>query len=297
MKINAIVNPVSGGGKKKVIESTLKKIKHLGFTLEIFETKMAGDATKITRNLRLKNETMFIACGGDGTMFEVLNGLMPSNSSLSTPKLGLISAGSGNSFLRDFSSSPNETLLEGLKSGSTKKIDVLHVIHKEGNFFSLNLVSFGFIAQVAFSRNERYKNKGSLGYVLSVIKEVIDLKTSWLNLKIDEEAFEKQELCLLSVNNTKYTGGAMKIAPHATAQDGLLDVLRFGKMSRFSLLKTFPKIFSGLHVNHPACRYTQAKKISFHQESPMQMMVDGETFTLTPISIEVMPSAIEMILP
>ena len=105
---------------------------------------------------------------------------------------------------------------------------------------------------------------------------------------------DREPLTFLSVNNSRYTGGKMMMAPDANTRDGLLDIIRVGRMGRISLLRTFPKIFKGTHVQHPAVSCFQAPAVDFRLGDAVDVMIDGEMMNFNPTRLEVVPGAIDV---
>ena len=99
----------------------------------------------------------------------------------------------------------------------------------------------------------------------------------------------------ISINNSKFTGGKMMMAPGAETGDGKLDVIRVGEMGRGSLLATFPKIFKGTHLQHPAVSAQQAKEVDFQLDGDLDVMIDGEMLRIQPTHLEVVPEAMNVI--
>ena len=133
--------------------------------VEVVETRGVGDATRIAREAYGFGRRRFIAVGGDGTSYEVVNGLFPEAGAGDRPTLGFLPLGTGNSFLRDFSDRGVEHAIESLIAGRTQACDVLRLRHRDGVIHYINLLSVGFPADVATLRARRFSGQGELGYV------------------------------------------------------------------------------------------------------------------------------------
>jgi diacylglycerol kinase (ATP) len=107
--------------------------------------------------------------------------------------------------------------------------------------------------------------------------------------------FDTERCLFLTFNNSKYTGGKMMIAPKAESDSGLIEYVRWGAIGRLALLKNFPTLFDGTHLNHPRASRNSATRIEFQLEGPIDVMVDGEVLTIQPKLLEVLPGALDVI--
>ncbi len=211
------------------------------------------------------------------------------------PSLGFLPLGTGNSFLRDFTDQGATYAIEALKSGKRQPCDVIRVTHTAGVLHYINIFSIGFVADVCATRNRRFPGLGEFGYSLSTVLRVATLRPYVFPMRTDGRSGEDREpLTFLSINNSRFTGGKMMMAPDANTRDGLLDIIRVGRMGRISLLRTFPKIFEGTHVAHPAVACHQAPGVDFKLDAEVDAMIDGEMLKLNPTRLEVIPSAIDV---
>src|SRR6204780_122833 len=151
-----------------MLVSALGRLRVGGVAVEVTETQAAGDATRIAREAYRRGQRRFIAVGGDGTSYEVVNGLFPEASLSDRPTLGFLPLGTGNSFLRDFSDRGVEHAIDSLISQRTQSCDVLRLRHRTGVLYYINLLSVGFPADVATLRARRFSAQGELGYVVSI---------------------------------------------------------------------------------------------------------------------------------
>ncbi len=230
----AIVNPAAGGGRtRKLLSPALERLRAGGVAIEVAETQGAGDATRIAHEAYGRGRRNFIAVGGDGTSYEVVNGLFPEAATGERPTLGFLPLGTGNSFLRDFSHRGVEHAIESLIAGNTQSCDVLRLRHRGGVIHYINLLSVGFAADVATLRARRFSGHGELGYVISILLGLARLRRRPFPVRVDGEADFDQRRCLfLSFNNSKFTGGTMMIAPKAEVSSGLIEYVRWGAIGR-----------------------------------------------------------------
>ena len=293
----AIVNPAAGGGRgKKLVAPALDRLRAGGISVETVETSGPGQATTLVRDAYARGYRKFIAVGGDGTSYEIINGLFPGAQGGETPTLAFLPLGTGNSFLRDFSESGVEFALEALLAGRSRPCDVLRLTHKEGKIHYINLLSMGFSADVATLRARRFSGWGEPGYQLSIFLCLLRFRRRPFPLTVDGEKNADRRPCLfLTFSNSKFTGGTMMIAPQADVNDGLIEYVRWGPIGRFGLIRNLPTLYDGTHVNHPLAERRSAMRIDFHLDAPVDVMVDGEVLTLHCQTLDVMPSTLNVV--
>ncbi|MCA9520343.1 MAG: diacylglycerol kinase family lipid kinase [Myxococcales bacterium] len=291
-----ILNPAAGGGRcAKIAGGGVARLRELGIALDVEETHAPGDASRIAREAYAAGTRHFVAAGGDGTTYEVLNGLFPAALHDSErPKLGLLPAGTGNSFLRDFTNQGYEYALWSIAQGKRRICDIARLAHRDGELFYINILSMGFVADVCALRNNRLSAFGEFGYVLGVFAEVSRLRQEPFNMRIDDQTDDRAPLTFISFNNSRFTGGKMMMAPDADPTDAKIDYIRVGQMGRLALLRTFPKIFSGTHLLHPAVSSRRIEHVDFELEREVDVMVDGEVLRVVPRRLEVVPGAVEV---
>jgi len=152
----AIVNPAAGGGRsRKLLGPALERLRAGGIEVKVAATRSPGEATKIAADAYERGVRNFIAVGGDGTSYEVVNGLYPQALTGGRPTLAFLPLGTGNSFLRDFSDRGVEYAIESLLAQRSRACDVLRLRHRAGVIYFINLLSVGFSADVATLRARR----------------------------------------------------------------------------------------------------------------------------------------------
>ena len=294
---------MAGGGRcRKLVEPALGRLRAAGIALETAETSAAGDATRIAREAYGRGYRKFLAVGGDGTSCEIVNGLFPdaqltaSVSGESVPTLGFLPLGTGNSFLRDFGDQGVEHALQALLARRSHACDVLRLTHKEGVLHYINLLSLGFAADVNILRQRRFKNSGPLGYWLAIFLGLAQLKRRPFPVRVEGQSeFDRRSCLFLSFNNSKFTGGTMMIAPQAETDDGLIDFVRWGPIGRAGLVRNLGGLYDGTHVRHPLAESRKTRRVEFDLDAPIDLMVDGEALTLHCQTIEVLPSALKVV--
>jgi diacylglycerol kinase (ATP) len=293
----AIVNPAAGGGKcGRLANAALERVRSAGIDLDVALTNHAGEATELTRSAYQQGVRQFLAVGGDGTAFEIVNGLFPEALSNGRPCLGFLPLGTGNSFLKDFTARGVEHTIEALKNRSRRACDVIRVRHSGGNLYYLNLLSLGFPADVGELVNRRFKRWGQLGYIAGVFVRLAGLEHSSFPHRLNQSGeWDRRPALFLSFNNSKFTGGKMMIAPNAEATDGQIEYVRWGPISRLGLVKMLPRLFTGTHINDPRASRSSAERIELQIDRPVNVMIDGEIMCLECRSLEILPSALDAI--
>ncbi len=296
-KYLAIVNPAAGGGRvRQLLPSALDRLRGAGVHVEVRETNDCGHATEIARAAWAEGYRKFISVGGDGTSFEIVNGLFPLANFPDAPTLGFLPLGTGNSFLRDFTEKGSEYAIESLLAGRSRKCDVLRLRHKTGVLHYINLLSVGFTADVATMRARSFNGWGELGYQISIFTCLARFRRRPFPLSLDGGKQVDERPCLfLTFNNSKFTGGTMMIAPNASTDDGLIEYVRWGPIGRVGLIRNLPGLYDGTHTQHPLAEVKKVHRIDFHLDAPVDVMVDGEVITLHCESLDVLPGALNIV--
>jgi YegS/Rv2252/BmrU family lipid kinase len=296
-KYLAIINPAAGGGRSsKLLGPALERLRADGLDVEVRETFASGHAENLAREAWREGFRKFISVGGDGTSYEIVNGLFPLAEGSEQPTLGFLPLGTGNSFLRDFSDQGVEYAMESLIAGRSRKCDVLRLRHKDGVLHYINILSIGFSADVATLRMRRFSGWGEVGYQASIFVCLTRFRRRPFPLSADGESLVDRRPCLfLTFNNSKYTGGTMMIAPTAGTDDGLIEYVRWGPIGRIGLIRNLPGLYDGTHIQHPLAEVRKVRRIDFHLDAPVDVMIDGEVLTLHCQTLDVLPGALNVV--
>jgi YegS/Rv2252/BmrU family lipid kinase len=293
----AVVNPAAGGGKsRRLLGAALERLRAGGLEVKVVETHAPGEATQIVRDAYRQGIRQFIAVGGDGTSYEVVNGLYPEASDGERPTLAFLPLGTGNSFLRDFSDRGVEHAIESLLMRRSQTCDVLRLRHSDGVLHYINLLSMGFTADVATTRARRFSGWGELGYIVSIFLTLARFKRRPFPTRVAGEAdFDRRPCLFLTFNNSKFTGGTMMIAPRAEVNSGLIEYVRWGPIGRVGLIRNLPGLYDGTHIEHSLAECKTTHRIEFDLDAPADVMVDGEVLTLQCKQLDVLPSALNVV--
>ena len=289
-----IVNPAAGGGRcGKLAAAALDRLRSSGLTLEVQTTRAPGEATVFAHRAYTEGFRNFIAVGGDGTGFEIVNGIFPDALSGGRAALGFLPLGTGNSFLRDFTDQGAEYAIESILGRRRRPCDVIRLNHAGEPLFFINTLNMGFAADVATLTNRHLKFLGEFGYLVGVLVSLARLRRRPFPLRADGESDERR--CLfVAFSNTKYTGGKMMIAPHASIDSGKIEYVHWGPIGRMGLIRNLSTLFDGSHTKHPLHSRRTAKRVEFDLKEPVDVVVDGEVLTLKVESLEVLPGALDV---
>jgi len=291
------VNPAAGGGRsRKLLGPALERLRVGGIEITVAETQTPGDATAIAREAYGRGLRNFIAVGGDGTSYEIVNGLYPQALAGEPPTLGFLPLGTGNSFLRDFSHAGVEYGIESLLAQRSRSCDVMRLRHRDGVIHYINLLSMGFSADVATLRARSFSGWGEFGYVTSIFLTLARFHRRPFPVRIEgAEGFDRRSCLFLTFSNSKFTGGTMMIAPKAEIDDGLVEYVRWGPIGRLGLIRNLPGLYDGTHIEHPLAERKAVKRIEFNLDAPVDVMVDGEVLTLHCEELDVLPGALNVV--
>lgn len=291
----AVVNPAAGGGRcRKLVGPALQRLRNGGLELDVVETSAPEQAIAITHDAYRRGYRKFVAVGGDGTSYEMVNGLFPEAEE--PPTLAFLPLGTGNSFLREFSDRGVEHGIEALLARRSQPCDVIRLKHKRGVLHYINLLSMGFAADVATLRARRFAGWGEFGYQSSIFITLARFRRRPFPLRVDgAEQVDRRRCLFLTFNNSKFTGGTMMIAPKAEVNDGLIEYVRWGPIGRVGLIRNLPTLYDGTHIEHPLAERRPVRRIDFELDGPVDVMVDGEVLTLHCEMLDVLPSALRVV--
>ncbi len=289
--LTLLFNPSSGGGRAaRLLPEIRAGLESLNFEVDLRISKSADHLREMAAVASRKPEGLLICAGGDGSNRIVIDAMLAEIGEAPLPTLGLIPAGRGNSFLRDLGIASLEDAFAAIAGREKRKVDVARFRSEGRVSHFINCLGLGFISD-AGRMAYRMRALGNLSYVLAVLWEILLLRRHRLILEIDGKHME-EDLIFVEVSNSRMTGGTMQIAPAALIDDGMLDLVLLQRMGRISLLRTFPKIYSGTHGVHPAVRFLQAKRIRIDSPVPKLLLPDGDLEFHTPVEIEVLPKRI-----
>jgi len=284
-----IVNPIAGGGRAGRAVSWLAATEAI-----VRVTARAGEAEEIAAGA--VGHDRVIAVGGDGTVQEVVNGLL-AHASPST--LGLLPLGTGNDLARSLGIPRELPAAWKIATGeATRRIDVARATNGSGRqrwFASAG--GIGFDAQVAAAMaQQRGWQASRAGYLMTTLSELRRFSNCHVRVTIDEVSVEGPVLFIAAANGAYY-GGGMRIAPDALVDDGRLDVCIVGDISRRTALRQLPNLYRGTHVRHPAVSMHACSRLRVEGGAETRIHLDGEPFGGLPLEVALHPGALRVAAP
>ena len=291
-----IVNPYAGRWKAKLaipeIERTCQKI---GLDYELVVTGGPSHGIELAREAALAGFSPIVSAGGDGSISEVVNGLMQAASDGVAGPFGVIPLGSADDFADMLGLEKKvETACRVILTGYVRFIDVGCV---NGRFFDNNS-AIGLEPMVTITQAAMKRVKGTPRYVLAALKTILSHKPWHMRLTWDDGEYEGPA-ALVSVGNNRRTGGAFWMTPRAEPDDGYLDFVFTGKLGRLKLLRLLPTTFDGSHVERPEITYVRTTRLTIECDPPTPIQADGELFDLSATRIEytILPGRLQLIVP
>jgi diacylglycerol kinase (ATP) len=297
MKALVIYNPQAGNGRARALLPSIRRgLAEVGLDADILLTEAPGDATTLVRSADISAYDAVIASGGDGTLFEVLNGVMH-NPSPVRPPLGLIPNGTGNAFMKELGLRKLDwrRAIAIIAANRTRTIDLGRVEWEGDARYFLNIVGMGFVADIAQAAVP-LKRLGSASYTLATLLKLPSLRAQSITLELDGCTIEREGV-FVEVANSSYTGSSFLIAPKARLDDGLLDVVLLKAISRLALLRLFRTVYDGSHLRHPQVEYFQARSVVVHESRSGRLIPDGEILGSTPARFDCLPGAMRFLWP
>lgn len=291
MRVALIVNPYAARKKNQALRSLVeKRLSSNGIRVHTHISLYHEHILKIVSELKIREYDAIIAMGGDGTNFHVLNGLLSTFLPEEIPCLGIIPVGSGNSFARDLDIHTVEDGIRGILGNNQRRVDVCSFTQGKKKIYFVNLTGVGFVTDVAKTA-QRFKIFKDVSYLIGVFYRTVNLHSHHMELEIDGKIIQGEN-CFVEFCNSRFTGGNMLMAPDAKIDDGFMDIIIAGKLSRLSLLATLPKIFKGTHIHHPLVSHFKAKTATIKTWPEMTLLPDGEILGTTPARITLHPKMV-----
>ncbi len=298
LKTHIVLNPYAGRWKgAKLYHKLIQYVRQLKYLERFQVTTAPGEAIQIARDTSAE---LVVAAGGDGTVNEIVNGILQSNSE---KLLGVIPIGSGNDFAKMLNLKPFKikVAIESIKRRriTTSDVGIIRFIDEFGNSgerFFINGVGVGFDAVVANESRKIKHLRGILLYLLALLKSLKDYETPEMEVYIDGKKI-KEKIFLVAVGNGKSAGGGFLLTPDAKINDALLDVCLVSDLSILRVLQVLPAVLQGKHTQYPEVTMFKAKEIEISSNSNLTMHADGEIIgtSLRWIKISIIPSAVEVI--
>jgi diacylglycerol kinase (ATP) len=291
-EICVILNPCAGSIRE--LDNLVERIARLP-RAEIHLTTKAGSAARLARTALRNGCKMIVAAGGDGTLNEVVNGIREKAGETS---VGLIPLGTGNDFARTLGLPTDlDEALDVLRAGQTRAIDLVRVTSDEVRYF-VNVSAGGFSGLVDEKLTpEMKKTWGPLAYLRSAAAALSELRAYRTTLAFDETESLTLQLYNVVIANGRYVAGGRLIAPEASLDDGLLDIILIQERSAPELALLAAQVALGAHLSSEAIVFRRAAKLTVNSKPGMWFNVDGELVGNEPARFEILPRALRFVVP
>ena len=265
-KWTIVANPVSGKGRSRALAmQTGTLLTSAGVSNEVLYTSRPGDAEELARKAVEEGSAGVLACGGDGTLHEVINGVM-GHPLASEVTVGIIPAGRCNDFVAAMDLPKTaDGVAHLIAAGRSRQIDLGAVGHR----YFATVATLGFdsaVSQyVADGHVPRFLS-GTPSYLYAIFLQILRYKDAMVHLEGEDFEYSGRIFLAATANTAQY-GGNMRIAPGAVADDGALDVCLVQSVSRWEVVKMVPRVFSGGHLSNPAVSMHRVKRLKIETEA------------------------------
>jgi diacylglycerol kinase (ATP) len=302
-----ILNPLAGGGRGKdlmfIIQKYMDDTKLENY--KIIHTNGIKDAILLSIEYGKNDNNILIAVGGDGTINEVVNGLLMAHENMSTiSKLGIINCGSGAGFVQSLGMPADLIAQIGLfQKGQSRPVDVGQVSFTDDsgliqNRYFVNECQIGIGGAVVSNvslKHKRFGGKFAFGYV--AVSQLIKYRATNMSITVDGGIPVIEKRLGITIGNGRFCAGGMQLTPSALLDDGLLDVLNIAEMNLIQRLNAFSKVYSGKHIYTTQFTLQKAKQIEIDSDIPVWVEADGELLGKTLCTVRLIPDAIQIYSP
>ena len=288
-EIALLTNPTSGKGKgARTVDQVLPRLRDAGFSVRNLAGRDIDEAMDLARQCVADEVETLVVVGGDGMVHLAVQALADSQT-----RLGLIPAGTGNDVARylDLPRNDPAAATDVVIGGKERRIDLARI----GSKYYVTVLAAGFDAVVTERANQMTWPKGQMRYNLATLAELRTFKPISYVMEIDGRQ-DRFEAMMVAVGNGPSFGGGLRITEGAELDDGLLDVVVIRPMTKLELIRTYPKLFKGTHVHHPDYRHHHARSVTLAAPG-ITAYADGERIGPLPLTVEVAPLALRVLVP
>ncbi len=303
-KVKLILNPMADMGRAWNVARDLRPIvNEYEGKVDWSGTVYPGHAMELAKQAGEEGFDLVIAAGGDGTVHEIINGLMQVEAE-QRPTLGVVPIGSGNDFAyaNKIPASPNQAMALALNAPSSP-VDLGLMTDENGRREYIdNTLGIGFDAIVTIRSHRLPIVRGFLMYLTAVIQTItLNSKPMRMKLESEDKKWDKEVFMLVLANGPR-EGGGFTMTPKALPDDGILDYMIADNISRLKQFRMIPEFMNGTQERFDEVEIGQFKKITLKSEDPLYIHIDGEIYTsfgsnLRGLSVELIPNALEVVRP
>ena len=298
-----VVNPASANGSTgRRWAGIAERAAAAGLRGRALVTKAPGEAADLAHRAAEEGADLVVAVGGDGTVNEVVNGLMRIEAG-GRPELAVLPRGTGTDFVRSLRlPSDVDAAIAVARDGAARTIDVGRAAHvaRDGSpaeTYFANFAGAGISGAIARRANASSKAMGGrVSFVWATLAVFARWKSATVRVASDAERRSGPMFEVLAMNGD-YTAGGMWMAPHAVPDDGLFDVVLIGDVTKGDFVRTFPQIYRGKHLGHPKIEVLRAARVAIEADERLPVALDGEQPGTTPVTFELVPKALSVRVP
>ncbi|MEZ0071022.1 diacylglycerol kinase family protein [Planotetraspora sp. GP83] len=285
-----LVNPAARGGRAlRLLDPVIRRLKQGGRPVSVIVGTSAQDALERACTAVAEGPGALVAFGGDGLVHLAVQAVAGTD-----VPLGIIPAGTGND-IADALGIPRRDPLAAAAIVARGRSRVIDAARAGAHEWFAGVLACGFDSRVNERANGMTRPPGMAKYVVALVEELRSYAPIGFRITLDGEVIE-QEAMLVAVANTRSYGAGMRVCPDASPDDGLLDVLVLGAMSKGEFLRTFPRVYRGSHVNHPAATVRRARSVTLEADGVIAY-ADGERVGPAPVTCVVEPGALRVLTP
>jgi len=286
-----VANPTAGRGKAGRLIGKVDRLLHeAGIHHEIRVSENAADLERRAREAADEGVRIVAPLGGDGTVHFAANGILGTGATLA-----VLPSGTADDFANALGIKSLEGAVRAIAAQTVVPIDVVRATTGSAQRHFVNIAGCGFDSEVNEAANAmRYKLGGTGTYVVALLKTLGRFAPATFRIELDDEIVEGPHMLVIVGNGISY-GGGMKVTPSASLVDAQLDVCLLAELSKASFLWTFPKVFRGTHVRHPAVRMARASRVRVEADRRVMVYGDGERIGPAPVVFEIVPQALPVI--
>lgn len=288
-RVTIVVNPSAGRGRSRSVAGELQtRLATLGVAADIVQPAPGWTRQAVRERLAEGGGATVVACGGDGTVHEVMQAVLGTDAAF-----GIAPCGTGNDIATVLGMRDPRRLAECIAGGRTRTVDAGWVSWGDREDHFLGVLSTGFDSTVNERANAMRWPTGRARYLASVVAELGRLRARHYTIDIDGTPMSGQAL-LVCIANAGMYGGGMRVCPDARVDDGALDITWVEDIPRTEFLRVLPRVFNGSHVRHPAVRTFRCRSATIAAEGQIAY-ADGERLGPLPIRVDARPGALRVV--
>ncbi len=302
MKTIFLVNPIAGAGRSEHYWKHLKKcLDDEGFEYDYKLTEHYGHGIPLAKEAAQQGYQRIVSVGGDGSIHEMVNGVLLAESRDENARLAFIPTGSGNDLARifDIPKEPGK-IKEFLERDRITPMDVGRMVYDDNGTrktrYFLSIAGAGYAADATDLANKYFKFLGRHCYLGGGVASFIIGPHTYMEITIDDRPPLREPFSMVAIANTPFAGGGMEFAPTADYRDGLLDVVLAHKTNRLKFAGLYVAMTKRRHLESPLISHFRAKRVKIDSDKKLALLADGEVFWHTPAIFDILPQALKIII-